>query len=133
MNSEELAFANALDESGMLWHRNPSTGGYFIPLLSSGDTANFYPDFLVWSKGLVFALDTKGKHLLTDALARKMFDIYEGKTIRMHVRFIVKGKQEEIGGKTTSKEGYTIWRIKSNQPKPFYVDTIGKAVKECLK
>ncbi len=36
-------------------------------------------------------------------------------------------------GETTSKEGYTIWRIKSNQPTPFYVDTIGKAVKECLK
>lgn len=47
MNPEEFAFANALDESGMLWHRNPSTGGYFIPLLTSGDTANFYPDFLV--------------------------------------------------------------------------------------
>ncbi|XSS62200.1 DEAD/DEAH box helicase family protein [Pseudomonas sp. B11] len=133
MNSEELAFANALDESSMLWHRNPSTGGYFIPLLTSGDTANFYPDFLVWNKGIVYALDTKGKHLLTDALARKMFDIYEGKTIRMHVRFIVKGKQDVIGGKTTNKEGYTVWRIKGNQPKPFYVDSIGKAVKECVK
>lgn len=62
-----------------------------------------------------------------------MFDIYEGKIIRMHVRFIVKGKQEVIGGKTTSKEGYTVWRINGNQPKPFYVDSIGKAVKECIK
>lgn len=133
MNPEELAFAKALDASGHVWHRNPSGGGFSIPLLSPGDTANFFPDFLVWKGKTVFALDTKGKHLLSDAVARKLFDIYEGKSIRLHVRFIVQGRQDEIGGKTTSKEGFTVWRTKNNQPKSFYVDTIDKAVAECLK
>ncbi len=133
MNGEELAFAKALDAVGVTWHRNPSSGGFSIPLLSPGDTANFYPDFLAWKGKMVFALDTKGKHLLTDALARKMFDIYADKTIRMHVRFIVKGRQDVIGGKSIVKEGYTVWRTKSNQPKPFFADTIEKAVAECLK
>ena len=133
MSPEELAFAHALDIVGVVWHRNPSSGGYCIPLLSPGDTANFYPDFLAWKGKLVFAIDTKGKHLLTDAIAHKMFDIYEGKSIRMHVRFVVKGRQEQIGGKTVSKDGYTVWRIRNNQPKAIFVDSINKAVEECLK
>jgi type III restriction enzyme len=133
MNPEELTFARGLDATNLTWHRNPSSGGYSIPLLSPGDTANFFPDFLVWKDNIVYALDTKGKHLLTDALARKMFDIYEQKTIRMHVRFIVKGHQDQIGGKTTNQDGFTVWRTKSNQPKAFYVDSVAKAVAECLK
>jgi type III restriction enzyme len=31
-----------------------------IPLLQIGDTFNFYPDFLVWRNGTVYALDPKG-------------------------------------------------------------------------
>lgn len=133
MNSEELAFAQALDAANVTWHRNPSSGGYSIPLLSPGDTANFFPDFLAWKNSKVFAIDTKGKHLLTDALLRKMFDIREGDKIRLHVRFVVKGRQEAIGGRTIAKDGYTIWRVKNNQTKAVYVDTIAKAVTECLK
>jgi type III restriction enzyme len=133
MNGEELAFAKGLDSSGLLWHRNSVSGGFWIPLLSPGDTARFYPDFLVWKKNMVFALDTKGKHLLTEALARKMFDIYEGKTIRLHVRFVVKGRQEQIGGRTMSKAGYTVWRTKANAPHLVYSDTIADAVAECFR
>ena len=35
-------------------------------LLSEGDTASFYPDFIVWKEDLIYCLDTKGGHLLTD-------------------------------------------------------------------
>lgn len=133
MGSEELAFARGLDAAGVTWHRNPVSGGYSIPLLSPGDTANFFPDFLAWKGTKVFAIDTKGKHLLTEALLRKMFDIRNGEQPRVQVRFVVKGKQDALGAKTVSKEGFTIWRVKNNQTKPIYVDTMAKAVAECLK
>ncbi|MGJ7565258.1 DEAD/DEAH box helicase family protein [Variovorax sp. GB1R11] len=133
MGAEEVAFARGLDAAGVTWHRNPVSGGYSIPLLSPGDTANFFPDFLAWKANKVYAIDTKGKHLLTEALLRKMFDIGNGDRPRVQVRFVVKGKQDALGAKTISKEGFTIWRIKNNQTKPVYVDTMAKAVAECLK
>jgi hypothetical protein len=133
MNPEELAFARGLDAANVVWHRNPVSGGYSIPLLTPGDTANFFPDFLAWKSGKVFALDTKGKHLLTEALLRKMFDINDGEKNRVHVRFVVKGKQEAVNGRTLAKDGYTIWRVKNNQLTPIYKDTMAKAVAECLR
>lgn len=133
MNPEELAFARGLDAANVVWHRNPVSGGYSIPLLSPGDTAHFFPDFLAWKAGKVFAIDTKGKHLLSEALLRKMFDINDGDRNRVHVRFVVKGKQEAVNGRTLAKDGYTIWRIKNNQLVPVYKDSMAKAVAECLK
>jgi hypothetical protein len=133
MGIEEVAFARGLDAANVTWHRNPVSGGYSIPLLSPGDTANFFPDFLAWKGSKVFAIDTKGKHLLTEALLRKMFDIRNGEQSRVQVRFVVKGKQDALSAKTISKEGFTIWRVKNNQTKPVYVDTMAKAVAECLK
>lgn len=133
MNPDELVFARALDANGVTWHRNPSSGGFCIPLLTPGNTSNFYPDFLAWKGNKVFALDTKGSHLITDALARKMFDISEDGSVRLHVKFIVKGRQEAIGARTTDKHGFTVWRTRQSAPKAFYVDSAEKAVTECLK
>lgn len=133
LDTEEAAFARGLDAAGVTWHRNPVSGGWSIPLLTPGDTANFFPDFLAWKGNKVFAIDTKGKHLLTDALIRKMFDISDGEKTRVHVRFVVKGKQDTLNGRTVSKDGYTVWRVKNNQTVPVYKDTMAKAVAECLK
>jgi type III restriction enzyme len=38
---EEL-FARAIDDTGLRWVRNPSNGGYSIPLLQTGDTRRFF-------------------------------------------------------------------------------------------
>lgn len=131
-NKFELVFANALDKVGNTWHRNPSSGGFHIPLLSEGDTASFFPDFIVWKGKFVYCLDTKGGHLLTDAVARKLFDIQdEGKT-KVLVRFITEGKQTELRGKAI-KGGFTVWKMKSGTPTPVHVETLDKAVVECLK
>ena len=132
LNKFEAVFAQALDASGFTWHRNPSAGGFHIPLLSAGDTASFYPDFLVWKGGLVYCLDTKGSHLLTDAVARKLFDIQDGGKTKLHVRFITEGRQTELRGKAL-KGGFTVWKMKMGSPTPIHVDTLEKAVKECLK
>lgn len=132
LNKFELPFASALDNVGLPWHRNPSSGGFHIPLLSAGDTANFYPDFIVWKKGIVYCLDTKGSHLLTDAVARKLFDIQEDHKTRLLTRFISEGKQTALKGKSLPG-GYTVWKMKSGSPTPIHVDTLDAAVKECLR
>jgi type III restriction enzyme len=131
-NNLELPFARALDKANYTWHRNPSSGGFHIPLLSEGDTASFYPDFIVWKGGLVYCLDTKGSHLLSDAVARKLFDIQDGNKTKIHVRFITKGKQTELRGKAI-KGGYTVWKMKTGKPTPIHIEDLDKAVKECLK
>lgn len=131
-NKLELPFARALDKVGNTWHRNPSAGGFHIPLLSEGDTASFYPDFIVWKGNMIYCLDTKGSHLLSDAVARKLFDIQDGEKTRVQVRFISEGKQTELRGKAI-KGGYTVWKMKSGSPAPIHVDDLDKAVKECLK
>lgn len=132
LNKFELACAESLDKVGNTWHRNPSSGGFHIPLLSEGDTASFYPDFLVWKGSLVYCVDTKGGHLLSDAVARKLFDIHEGGKTRLLVRFITEGKQSELRGKAL-KGGYTVWKMKSGAPTPIHVADLDAAVKECLK
>lgn len=131
-NKLELPFAHALDSSGHTWHRNPSNGGFHIPLLSEGETANFFPDFIVWKGGKVFCLDTKGTHLLSDAVARKLFDIHEDGKIKLQVRFITEGNQTELRGKSL-KGGFTVWKMKAGSPSAVHVDDLDKAIKECLK
>ncbi len=132
LNKFEAPFAAALDKVGLTWHRNPSNGGFRIPLLSEGDSASFSPDFLVWKGKLVFCLDTKGAHLLTDAVARKLFDIQDEGTTKLLTRFISEGKQTTIGGKAT-KDGFTVWKMKGGSPTPIHVSSMDQAVRECLK
>ena len=59
LKKNELEFVRELDATGALWARNPSNGGFAIPILEKGTTRNFYPDFLVWKGDLVFALDRR--------------------------------------------------------------------------
>ena len=131
-NKFELPCAEAIDKTGSTWHRNPSSGGFHIPLLSEGDTSSFYPDFLVWKKDLVYCIDTKGGHLLSDAVARKLFDIKANGKTKVLVRFITEGKQTELRGKAL-KGGYTVWKMKTGSPTAIHVDDIDAAVKECLR
>lgn len=131
-NKFELEFAEELDKTGDTWHRNPSSGGFHIPLLSEGDTSSFFPDFIVWKGKSIYCLDTKGGHLLSDAVARKLFDIQDDGKGKILVRFISEGKQNELRGKAL-KGGYTVWKMKSGTPTPVHVSSFGKAVKECLK
>jgi len=83
-------------------------------------------------KGKIFCLDTEGGHLLSDAVARKLFDIKEDGKTRINVRFITEGKQSELRGKAL-KGGYTVWKMKSCAPAPIHVTSLEKAVEESLK
>lgn len=132
LNKFEAIFAQALDKSGVLWHRNPSSGGFAIPLLSEGDTASFYPDFIVWKGKHVFCLDTKGGHLLSDAVARKLFNVEDDGAVKLLTRFITEGKQEQLRGNVV-KGGFTVWRTRNGSPIAIHVTSIADAVAECFK
>ena len=132
LNNFEKPFAFELDKLGVVWHRNPSAGGFGIPLLSAGATSTFYPDFIVWTEKCIFCLDTKAGMLLTDAVARKLFDIYEDGKTRIKVRFITEGKQDVLRGKPI-RGGFTIWKSKNGNPIGIYAKDLAKAVQECLR
>ena len=132
LNELELPIAQTLDQDGCVWHRNSPAGGFHIPLLSEGDGSAFYPDFIAWKKGKIYCIDPKGGHLLSDAVARKLFDIQEDGMSKVLVRFITKGRQSKLLEKPVSG-GFTIWKMKSGAPTPIHVQTIQQAVAESLK
>lgn len=113
LNRFELEIAHAIDRTQRVWCRNPENAGYFIPLLDRGSSSTFWPDFLVWIDRTVFALDTKGKHLLPEDSRRKLFEI-EGTTgrSRIHLRMISEGQWHvsatgQLG--EHGPNGYTVW------------------------
>ena len=134
LSPQELNFASALDRTALDWCRNPSRTGYGIPLVAPGKTENFYPDFLVWSDGNVFAIDTKGAHLHADAM-RKLVQIRPAAQDkpRVFVRFVTVGLVDEDGAKKDST-GFTVWSFKPNGGREFtHYDSIDDALARCLK
>ncbi len=114
MNTLEKRFAPALDRRKIPWCRNPPRVGYGIPMIEPGTTDNFYPDFLAWSDGDVYAIDTKAPHLHADA-ARKMVQIRpagEGSP-RVFVRFVSEGLVD-VEGARRDRTGFTVWTFRPN-------------------
>lgn len=135
LNGLELKVAEALDDTGHEWCRNPVNGGYSIPLLDKGDTRRFFPDFLCWKDGLVFALDPKGGHLLKKDAGRKLLNIQdEHGDRRVYVRFISEGKWDENAEKVGPK-GFTVFSITrtTGRIKAKHVQTVAEAVEAALK
>jgi type III restriction enzyme len=131
----ELPFAEELDALGVTWCRNPSRSGFGIPLLSLGQSKTFYPDFLVWKGNNVFALDTKGEHILESELGRKLLAIAPHPKVRQkfHVRLISAGCWD-AHPQRTSGEGFTVWTLgHANALKPVHCPTMSQAVKTSLK
>ena len=132
--SLELPFARAIDNTGLTWCRNPSRSGYNIPLISVGPTRNFYPDFLIWKKNDVFALDTTGGHLLKDKTGRKLLSIEPARPRagRLVVRLISEGKWNADVDQEDST-GFTVWgRKQDNTLRASHVDSVDAAVKRAL-
>ena len=106
----ELEFAKAIDATGKTWVRNIPRLDYGIPLISIGTTSTFYPDFLIWERDRVIALDTKGEHLLLEAAGRKLLNVNPplGATQALAIRFISKGKFNDAV-EQVDRLGYTLW------------------------
>lgn len=117
LNPLEKDVAAILDSRDLVWARNPPNTGYGIELPSLGPTAKFYPDFLVWVDGAVVCLETKGEHLLGEAVDRKLLSIRNphADVDKVVVRFINLGKWSQAEQvQQVSKDGYTSWSIAPN-------------------
>lgn len=134
LNPVENQFAEALERARLPWCRNPPRTGYGIPLIEPGKTENFYPDFLVWAKDDVFAIDTKGAHLHTDAM-RKLVQIRPagGEVPRVFVRFVSPGLVDEDGPRK-DPSGFTVSSFKPNGAPAFkHFQAIDDALQGALK
>lgn len=75
-NDFELDLAYELDKHGTAWARNPSRTGYSIPLTKpTANSKSFFPDFIVIDDERILFLETKGGHLLTDAVQEKLISL----------------------------------------------------------
>ncbi|HHT0268120.1 TPA: DEAD/DEAH box helicase family protein [Klebsiella pneumoniae] len=95
LNKFELEIAESIDSLGVDWCRNPSKTGYNIPIPEIGQgTSNFFPDFLLWGKNQVWALDPKGSHLINDAIFLKLMAVSDinDKRLRLKVGFVLEGE-----------------------------------------
>lgn len=134
LNVLEMEFAEALDATGLTWARNPSNGGYSIPLLEKGSSRRFFPDFIVWKGDLIFALDPKGAHLIVEAAGRKLLTIRDerGKQ-RVLVRLITEGRWSHDPIKKLGDGGYSLWRVNSaSQLRCTHHVTVADVVKKSL-
>jgi type III restriction enzyme len=113
LNAFEVRVADALDEMGSAWCRNP-VSGYGIPIPELGsDSIWFYPDFLFWNDPVVWALDPKGKHLLEPAITDKLLDLsnVKGLTPTIKVALLLEGqyrRDTEGHWSRKQKDGYTL-------------------------
>jgi type III restriction enzyme len=136
LNDLEKDFAIALDKTKRIWCRNPSQGGFEIPLLDRGNTKTFNPDFLLWiDNKRVIAIDTKGDHLIVEDSGRKLFHIgVIGNGPRLEIRLVTEGEWHanhgEIG-KFSGSSGYTVWSLRHGKIHPTTCRTIAKAVEAC--
>lgn len=133
-NNFEKNFANELDKYGLKWLRNPPSGYFQIPLLDGKGTNNFNPDFVVWDEDAIYALDTKGSHLIIQDSERKLFFIdkayEEGPDLRVR---LISEKRYNEKGEVIDNKGYTVWKLQQGIVQPLHCDTIEEAVKICLK
>ncbi|MGO9021701.1 MAG: hypothetical protein ACLQVJ_25475 [Syntrophobacteraceae bacterium] len=137
LNGFERDFAEALDKTQRVWCRNPSQGGFGIPLLDYGKTRTFNPDFFVWAGDFIIAIDPKGDHLISEDSARKLFDIEKVENgPELLVRLVTEGKWSITQTGQVSKQtpiGYTVWVFKNGRIATINCSNINSAVSACLK
>lgn len=134
LNTVELDCARAIDGLGFKWVRNPSNGGYSIPLLEKGSSRRFYPDFIVWKDDLIYAIDPKGAHLISTDAGLKLMSIRDerGKE-RVILRLITEGTWKHDPIRQTAKGGYAVWRMNAaGKPRCTNHDTLEGAIKKAL-
>jgi type III restriction enzyme len=136
LNELERPFATAIDRMRKTWCRNPANGGFSIDLLDRGRTRQFKPDFLVWSEKNVFALDTKGDHLIVEDAARKLFSIEKvANGPDLVIRLVTEGEWQIRNTefrKAPGTAGYTVWSLKQGKLHATQCRNAAEAVAVCL-
>ena len=135
LNGLEKEIAEAIDDTGMVWCRNPENGGWSIPMLDTAGTFNFFPDFLIWNGNTIFALDPKGGHILAKDAWRKVLSIQKGaKGPRVLTRLISEDKWTDEP-KQNGKGGFTVftWDTAVGKLKAKHYADVENAVRGALK
>jgi len=133
LNSFELSVAHAIDRLRAPWARNPSNGGFNLPLLQKSDTRRFFPDFLIWTKQRIYAIDPKADHLIATAATRKLLDIRDERgRQKLIVRLMTEGKWAAEPAKRLSPGGYTLWSLRAGIVRTKHFPSIDKAVEGML-
>jgi len=137
LNGLEKEFAHALDATKKPWCRNPSQGGYEIPLLDRGETETFNPDFIVWTNAMhIVAIDTKADHLIVEDSARKLFHIEAfAPGPKVSIRLVTEGKWAVNAGTPTKEKGatgYSVWELKQGRLHPIFCTNATAAAQACL-
>lgn len=127
-NNFELDFARELDKKGLLWMRNPKNGILKIKLLDGKGTDTFNPDFIVWADNALYALDTKGSHLIFEDSIRKLFYLEKACDGKDLVIKLISEKKYNSHGQVIDQNGYTVWQLKQGQISPITCSTIKEAV-----
>lgn len=134
LNSLERDFAAEIDRTRRVWSRNPSGGGYSVPLL--GNQKRFLPDFVIWLEKDIVLIDPKGAHLIKDDAARKLLNIAKDEKREgpgVYIRLITEGRWTTNFEQEPGSRGYTVWRLKDGKPSPIHCASGREAVEACLK
>lgn len=135
LNELEKEFAIAIDKTRKSWTRNPSAGGFSIPLLDAGKTREFRPDFIVWNDKLIFALDTKGDHLIVEDAGRKLFfvkPVEDGP--ELVIRLVTEGEWHNKNSEFSKvgPDGFTVWYVKQGKVRAKKCRNAAEAVEASL-
>jgi len=138
LNGLEKEFAQALDRTNKVWCRNPSQGGYEIPLLDRGSTRTFNPDFLVWATNKrIVAIDPKADNLIVEDAGRKLLEIPKlAPGSEVVIRLVTEGQWAVLNGqpsKEKGKTGYTVWSLKQGKLHAAPCKNVDVAVQVCIR
>lgn len=133
LNGLEEKFAIELDRLGYEWMRNPQNGYLKISLLDGKGTNNFNPDFIVWGSDKIYALDTKGNHIIDSESRRKLFYVEKvGEGPDLDIKLISEKKYNNEG-QIVDEKGYTVWLVKQGKVDTETFNLLSDAVKLCVK
>jgi type III restriction enzyme len=120
VSTEEGEMAKALDKLPYTWARNKDRLDYGIPLpQKSASSATFYPDFLWWVNGSVWAIDPTGKHLLDEKIRSKLLTVPEP----LRIALVTRGKRDE-SFKKIAEDGWTLVRLRLGNAAPETFDSL---------
>jgi type III restriction enzyme len=120
-NQDELECAKALDKFSHVWVRNKDRLDYGIPLpLKSATSSTFYPDFLWWVNGTVWALDPTGQHLFNEKIRTKLLAV----PAPLKIALVVRGKLDTMY-RRVAEEGWTLVRLRLGNASPETFESIG--------
>jgi type III restriction enzyme len=121
---DELDVAKALDKyPEHLWVRNKDRLDYGIPLpVKSGSSSTFYPDFLWWVKGTVWAIDPTGKFILVEKVRTKLLNVPSPK-----IALLTRGHLSSIYT-SAGDSGWSLVRFRTGNAAPQNFDALDEVL-----